>query len=303
MANYQQAVLNLSDAHNLGLSSRHVSVDEEIVVRSTTLNGQNRQCSIHYVASPNWENQSSGCILLHGGSGDWRHYAMNFHAIVPQVACVAPVLPGFGGSSKVVEDTLEAIAVPIVNLVQSIPWEKTTLVGFSFGALVAAEVALHCNVDRLMLISPAGFGDHSPEMMAMRTQAADIARREGLQAGLKFNLERIMLHRVKYEQQESLLLLMEEMLLATKAKVRKFSRRELLVDRLKSYSGQLRVLFGEQDPYHKSMLASRIDAIREAHLAAQIYTIADAGHWLMFDHPQAFEQALLNFCRHELEVQ
>lgn len=302
MANYPDAVLNLSDAHDLGLISRHVSVDTELMARSSTLSGQSEQCSIHYVASPNWESQSSGCVLLHGGSGDWRHYAMNFQAIAPQVAFTAPALPGFGRSSKVADESLETIAAPIVNFVRSLPWKHTTLVGFSFGALVAAEVALHCNIDRLMLISPAGFGDHSPEMMAVRTQAADIARREGIRAGLKFNLERIMLHRTSYEEQDALLSMMEDMLLATKTKVRKFSRRELLVDRLKNYDGHLSVLFGEQDPYHASMLALRINAIREAHPDAQIQTIADAAHWLMLDHPQAFEQALLDFCQHKLEI-
>lgn len=253
--------------------------------------------SIHYVGTSGWENQSSGCVLLHGGSGDWRHFGANLPRLAAETAVVALDLPGFGRSSDAEGPDLAGIADPVARLLQSLPWRDITLIGFSFGALVATEAALTCPPARMMLVSPAGFGAHAPEMAAARDLAARTARESGVLAGLEVNLRRIMLHRPDCGDDARLLALMEEMLRATRAKVRRFSRSELILDRLRRIECPVRVLFGAHDPYHASALQQRHRDIAVACLQARIETVPDAAHWLMLEQPEVFEAAVLEFCR------
>ena len=72
---------------------------------------------------------------------------------------IAPSHPGFGASPRPDDfDTVYDLVHLYLDLLESLPQQKLTLLGFSFGGWIAAEIAAACchRVDKLILVDPLG---------------------------------------------------------------------------------------------------------------------------------------------------
>jgi pimeloyl-ACP methyl ester carboxylesterase len=72
---------------------------------------------------------------------------------------IAPSYPGFGHSPRPADfETVYDLVHLCLDLVESLPHDRITLVGLSFGGWLAAEVAVKCShrLDRLVLVDPLG---------------------------------------------------------------------------------------------------------------------------------------------------
>jgi pimeloyl-ACP methyl ester carboxylesterase len=72
---------------------------------------------------------------------------------------IAPSCPGFGRSPRPKDfDTVYDLVRLYLELLETLPGEKATLIGFSFGGWLAAEVAVACShcLDKLVLVDPLG---------------------------------------------------------------------------------------------------------------------------------------------------
>ena len=72
---------------------------------------------------------------------------------------IAPSHPGFGHSARPAEfETVYDLVHLYLEVLESLPYEKVTLVGLSFGGWLAAEVAVKCchRLDRLVLVDALG---------------------------------------------------------------------------------------------------------------------------------------------------
>jgi pimeloyl-ACP methyl ester carboxylesterase len=72
---------------------------------------------------------------------------------------IAPSHPGFGDSPRPADfDTVYDLVHLYLSLLESMPQPKVTLLGFSFGGWIAAEIAAACchRVDKLILVDPFG---------------------------------------------------------------------------------------------------------------------------------------------------
>ncbi len=72
---------------------------------------------------------------------------------------IAPSHPGFGGSSRPADfDTMYDLLRLYLDLLDGLPGQKVSVVGFSFGGWIAAELAVvgHPKLDRLVLADPVG---------------------------------------------------------------------------------------------------------------------------------------------------
>jgi pimeloyl-ACP methyl ester carboxylesterase len=72
---------------------------------------------------------------------------------------VAPSSPGFGNSPRPKDfDTVYDLVHLYLEVLETLPGDKVTLVGFSFGGWLAAEVAVACShrLDKLVLVDPLG---------------------------------------------------------------------------------------------------------------------------------------------------
>jgi pimeloyl-ACP methyl ester carboxylesterase len=96
----------------------------------------------------------------------------------------APSGPGFGGSPRPKEfDTVYDLVHLYLELVDTLPGEKITLIGFSFGGWLAAEVAAACShrLDKLVLVDPLGIkvsDRETPDILDIFNRSPDEVRQK-----------------------------------------------------------------------------------------------------------------------------
>lgn len=99
-------------------------------------------------------------LLIHGLGSNAKGWSRNIHELSRQHRVIALDLPGYGYSDKgAYEYSLEFYAQVLKEFLTGLGVEKATLVGHSMGGQIAMVTALEYPdlVDRLVLISPAGF--------------------------------------------------------------------------------------------------------------------------------------------------
>jgi pimeloyl-ACP methyl ester carboxylesterase len=95
---------------------------------------------------------------------------------------VAPSSPGFGHSPRPKDfDTVYDLVHLYLELLDTLPGDKVTLIGFSFGGWLAAEVAVACGhrLDKLVLVDPVGIkisGPDTPDILDVFETSPDEAR-------------------------------------------------------------------------------------------------------------------------------
>jgi pimeloyl-ACP methyl ester carboxylesterase len=107
--------------------------------------------------------------FLRGGTGRPALLLHGFQTISPKAPFLselgrhcgyfAPSLPGFGASKRPRDfDTIYDLVHHTLDLIDAVPGDKVTLIGFSFGGWLAAEAAVMrpARLDRLILVDPVG---------------------------------------------------------------------------------------------------------------------------------------------------
>ncbi|RYF70456.1 MAG: alpha/beta fold hydrolase [Comamonadaceae bacterium] len=139
-------------------------------------------------------------VLLHGGHGSWMHWLRNVEALSKGHALWLPDLPGYHDSdtppaAQAGEDALAPLLAVLQGSLDQLVGHGTplALVGFSFGGLVAARLAVQRgHVERLALV---GSGGHA----TLRRLSVDMINwraapdREAERAALHHNLMALML--------------------------------------------------------------------------------------------------------------
>jgi pimeloyl-ACP methyl ester carboxylesterase len=97
-------------------------------------------------------------LLLHGMQNiDLR--ARFLDLLGGRAAIIAPSHPGFGHSARPADvDTVYDLVHLYLDVLETLPYERVTLVGLSFGGWLAAELAVKCchRLDRLVLVDAFG---------------------------------------------------------------------------------------------------------------------------------------------------
>lgn len=95
---------------------------------------------------------------------------------------IAPSNPGFGNSPRPQDfDTVYDLVHLYLEALDTLPHQKVTLMGFSFGGWLAAEVAAKCShkLDRLILADPLGIkvsDRETPDILDVFNTSPDIVR-------------------------------------------------------------------------------------------------------------------------------
>jgi pimeloyl-ACP methyl ester carboxylesterase len=96
---------------------------------------------------------------------------------------IAPSSPGFGHSPRPGDfDTIYDLVHLYLAALDELPGDKVTLLGFSFGGWLAAEVAAACShrLDKLVLVDPLGIkvsGRETPDILDIFNRSPDEVRR------------------------------------------------------------------------------------------------------------------------------
>ena len=95
-------------------------------------------------------------LLIHGGGGPFTVASINAH-LAERATVIAPVLPGWNGTSRDGLDTVRSYGEYFAQLLQEQDLEDVVVVGSSVGGWIAAELALASDrVGKLVLIDAGG---------------------------------------------------------------------------------------------------------------------------------------------------
>lgn len=235
-------------------------------------------------------------LLIHGGHGAWIHWRANLAALASRHRVIVPDMPGFGASSALPSPGIDDIAAELSGWIDQLGLRDLTIAGFSFGSLVTTALsALRPDaISRVLLINPPGLGKRSPEAARLHEEIGALARASGLREGVSATLRRLMLADPA-QLTEAMLDDFEYAVRRTRFVTRDISRATDLLPALAALSQPLRVLIGEQDPYHRHDIAGRRERVAQARGEDCVMVFPRAAHWLQYECRDEFAATLLAF--------
>lgn len=242
-----------------------------------------------------WRRWGAGpfLVLLHGGSGSWRHWARNIDDLSKDRSVLAVDLPGFGKSDGPDGDVadLGLMASWVADgLDQLTGGEEYDVVAFSYGGSTASQlVRLQPGRQRtLSLISVAGLAPTKrPEIVPVRRHSG-----AALIEAHKKNLMSLMLA----DPQSLCNLAIKIQHLNTseaRLKPKTVKRGPPLAETLHSVSAPITAIWGSKDNFlYDGALQARVKALKEAAPQAQVEIVEGAGHWAMFESAETVNELI-----------
>lgn len=237
-------------------------------------------------------------VLLHGGSGSWTHWVRNIDDLAAAGREVwIPDLPGFGDSaSPAAGGDADALVAPLAEGMRALFGPRQCdLVGFSFGGLSAGLLlAAHPELARqLVLVGAPAMGvvpQRQFELKAWRHLPPD-----GQLAAHRYNLAALMLKDTSLIDGLGGLALGTHVVNVVRDRMprRRLAHTDALARALPQVHCPVHAIYGRADALYKQW----IDALEHAYAKAApdfrgFALIEDAGHWVQFERPPAFLQAL-----------
>lgn len=240
-------------------------------------------------------------VLLHGGVGSWTHWVRNIESMAAHFTVHALDLPGFGESSDVAKDVspdayLDWVAAVVKDVAVQSEGGQTGIVGFSFGAVVAAAVASRIGTfaRKLTLIGPGGFGEPVGRDLPLRKRPADKSDVVLLREVTAFNLGQWMLNTAPSVDDPVV-----DLHMANLDRARYDSRlvgwRATLLPDLQSMSCPAQILWGEHDRLAHPSIEVRRTQCLAVRPDLETAVIPVCSHWSQYADPHAIDARLLAF--------
>ena len=235
-------------------------------------------------------------VLLHGGSGSWTHWVRNIDGLVAAGRRVwIPDLPGFGESAlPAAGSDADAIVEPLADSMRSLFGPQSCdLVGFSFGGMTAGMLlAAHPELARQLVLVGA------PAMGVVPKRQFELKAWRHLPPEAQLDIHRYNLAALMLSDTSLIEGLALDVHVANVVRDRMPRRRlahtDILARSLPSVSCPVHAIYGQSDALYKEWIAALEGAYAAAAPNFQGFTlIPEAGHWVQFERPDAFLQALL----------
>ncbi|MGY4801769.1 alpha/beta fold hydrolase [Teichococcus aerofrigidensis] len=241
-----------------------------------------------------WHEWGAGppLVLLHGGSGSWRHWARTIPALAERWRVIAADLPGLGESEAPPrpEAPEEIAAILSGGLDSLLGGARYRLAGFSFGGLMAGLLARRdvARLDGLVLVGAVGLGQPY-EPPALRGVLGQPRARQ--MAIHRDNLATLMI--ADPARIDPAALAMQDWhTWRTRFRSGAFAGTTLLRDAILDLPVPLGGIWGARDTTARPDVPTRLAQIRAWRPDARLHAIPGAGHWVMWEAPQAFNAAL-----------
>lgn len=229
-------------------------------------------------------------VLLHGGSGSWTHWVRNVIHLAKYRDVWALDLPGFGDSSlpPSVRDADDLAPYVAQILASTFGKHAVDVVGFSFGGLTAGLVAAHNPevIRSLYLVGVPGLG-LMREALPMRGMLPEMGF-EQRAAVHRHNL-RVMMLSDESLIDDTLIELQEANVVRDNMRRRKIARTDVLLQVQQQWQCPVHGIWGAQDALYHSNLQRIPEVLTRLN---SFHLIADAGHWVAYEQPQAFHLVL-----------
>jgi 2-hydroxy-6-oxonona-2,4-dienedioate hydrolase len=254
-----------------------------------------------------WHPESPGqshppVVLLHGGSGSWTHWMRNIEPLVLSGRSVyAADLPGFGDSAAPPKGTdADALTEPVEHGLQQLLGNTACdLVAFSFGGMVAGFIAAQfpARTHRLVLVGAPGLGVASRNTITLTAwrHLSDPAEREAVH---RKNLAALMLYRPEAITPLAVRLHTDNTL-RDRMKGRRLAYSEALAQALADVRFPVHAIYGREDALYRQRQDALLQALHAAPNFQGLHWIEDAGHWVQFEAPSAFDAVLLRILDRE----
>ncbi|HUD27240.1 MAG TPA: alpha/beta hydrolase [Novosphingobium sp.] len=232
-------------------------------------------------------------VLAHGAQGSWTHWVRNIGRLSGHRRLIVADLPGHGDSAMPGTPDHEGLSVALADGLAVVLGDgglPVDMCGFSFGGVALAHLAaLHPGVARRLVI--VGCGGLDTPMGHPRLGRISGLVGEERRAALKGNLLGLMLHHPDSADDLAI-----HMLLPTAKAARLHVPPLVVPDRLLRILPRVPVpvdaIWGACDLPHPDPAAQEA-ALRSVQPEALFRVVEDAGHWAMYERPEAFEAALL----------
>lgn len=242
-----------------------------------------------------WRAWGSGppLLVIHGAHGAWSHWVRNIDALAASRTVWAIDLPGNGDSAMPTREDFAAISEAIGDGLRALVGHELPIdvAGFSFGGVAAGYLGFHQPdvVRRLILIGTGGLGTPGGAIQLQRLRGLEGEERRAAQ---RANLLGLMLHHPDSVDELAL-----HLQAANGPRGRLNPRSLVLPDRLLEVLPRLTVrvdaIWGEHDRPHPDP-ALQEAVMRRSHPDMEFHVIPGAGHWVMYERPQAFNRVLLD---------
>ncbi len=245
-------------------------------------------------------------LLVHGGSGSWSHWYRNIEYLRQRFDVFAVDLPGLGDSSALAADygaedavsavssCLESSRVLSTSALSTNRSGALHLVGFSWGCVVASQVAKSHKLKSLMLLGPAAVGD----ILRRGLIKPLIRRTKGMSstevfAANKENLARLMIY--NREEIDDLAVYLQTINTnRSRFNSAQFATTTLALDGVKAVTTPLMVLYGEHDAAAggRAGIELRRELFQAVRPDMTFEIVPDAGHWLQYEQSELFNKKL-----------
>jgi pimeloyl-ACP methyl ester carboxylesterase len=237
-------------------------------------------------------------ILLHGGFGSWRHYALNVLALAREYCVYAVDLPGLGDSAPLAaKATAEQIADTVSLGIDRVlpPDLPFHICGFSFGGIISGPVAVRQGA-RTLSYTGVGTGalglpiGKLPNLVSPRASMTEAQLRE---VHAK-NLALLMIHDPSRVDALAVHLQWETVRRA-RSRSGGIPSSTVLADALPDIAPETRInaIWGNKDVIAGPYLPERREWFGALPNAGEFRVLEDAGHWVMYERPGEFNETLL----------
>lgn len=235
-------------------------------------------------------------VLAHGGSGSWTHWLKTIPTLKQHYEVWALDLPGLGDSDMshhphTPESAGEALAWGLKQLIGR--ERRAQLVAFSFGAHVSthAMVRLQDWVATYTITGCAALG--LPQGPGIEFPRERVGMSEDERMGIHRELLEILMFKENSRIDDLAVYLQSENIRRARFRSRPFARLDEIRVKLPEVEVPVRAIWGGEDQTAWPSLEARYEVLREGHPELVTRTIPDAGHWVMYEKPAAYNAALL----------
>jgi 2-hydroxy-6-oxonona-2,4-dienedioate hydrolase len=236
------------------------------------------------------ESLAKPLVLLHGGSGSWIHWIRNVEYLSQFRTVWAMDIPGFGDSSlpEGVSDADGLVPYMAEILQHTFGSQPVDVMGFSFGGMTAGLIAAEHpeRIRQLLLIGAPGLGLFGKELpMRGMTPNMDEAAQRHVH---RHNLSTMMFKHADSVTDE-VIDLQQANVARDRLRRRRIARTDVLARAQSCWACPVHGVWGESDALYTHTLSQVPQVLSNL---ATFTVVPDAGHWVMYERPEAFHAAI-----------